>query len=208
MKIIISFVLLLLLFQHGIGQNQDSLQTRFLLGSFHFTSYAGSDENGDYKWSPGLAIEYREIVDELDDKLDLTIGISVESIPLKTTFGKSDFFAETVFNFTVPIGLYYTIPSGFYGGVSASMDIPFLSKNHSRFGLDEYQNTELNFRFLNINISAGVNLGKRIIFDNRFYLIEVHYKSVALFGAKTNDYWLYTEDRGPHYFGLKLGVGI
>lgn len=178
-----------------------------ILGSFHFASYASDNAFTSPDFVPGVALEYRRKIDSLSAKFYLTLGVSLESVPLKTV-GEDGHYTNTQFNFTLPLGLYYRMGNAFHLGLYSSVDIPFAAKHRSSFGGDEYSNTEFDFRYLNINLSAGLNIGKVFTLNDHQIIIELHFKALGVLGLKSNDYWHYPEDGFPYYTGLRVGYGF
>lgn len=205
---IISTFLVLHVANLACTQASDSLPTRFILGSVHFSTYLGDETFREHVWKPGVSLEYRSDLDKLAHNFSLKWGVGIETVPLKEIRQNDEFFTDVPFNLTLPIGIYYTAKRHLFVGCYTSIDIPFFTKEHARFGNVDYHNSEFSFRYLNINFSAGAVVGKVFTLNDRYYLLELNYKSLAIFGNTSNDYWLYPEGRRPHYIGLRFGVGI
>jgi hypothetical protein len=204
-KNLITIVFLLFLTNLLVGQKLNSGKDQAILGSFHLTSYFDNNAFTPHEFVPGVAFEYRKIIDSLSSKFHIAFAIGIESVPVKIVNENDSYYTNTHFNFTNSLGLYYSLSRSYYLGLYSSMDIPFASKENSNFNGSTYKHFEFYFQYLNINFSAGLNLGKTIDYKEHQFIVELHFKALGLLGLKSNDYWHYPEDGIPYYSGLRLG---
>ncbi len=190
------------------GQDSKFEFNHTILGSLHLANYLENDEFQMYKPKVGVAIEYRKNIKTFSEHFHLSLGFNFESLPTKRFYeNNDDYYMDTPINLTIPFGLYYSSGS-YYFGTYISFDAPFASIEDSEFGGVKYKHTEFIGRLLNLNFSAGLNIGKIVYFSNHQIHIELHFKALALVGLKSNDYWLYPEDHIPYYSGIKIGYGF
>ena len=205
--------LLLVFIILGISNNSTCQQSynsidKAIFGSLHLTSRYDDRQFTSSALLPGISIEYRTNIDSLSDNFNLWSGVSLESVSFKTVGENDGHYRSTTFNISIPLGLYYKIADTYYFGLYSSLDIPFANSEKSDFSGLEYSHTEFSFRYLNINFSAGLNLGKSFSADDHLILVELHFKALGLLGLKSNDYWHYPDDSIPYYTGFRVGYSL
>ena len=202
------YILCLSFIKPTLSQDEIQFPKHQILASFHLGNYIENNQFTDYNFTPAFGIEYRKIIKSFSEKWHLSLGLNLEMLAVKRIHENDDFYLNKQYNLTIPLGIYFTASNGIYLGVFTSFDIPFANGENSQFGTDSFKHHEFSPRFLNLNFSAGANVGKVFSINDRVFLLELHYKSLALLGLRENDYWLYPEGAYPYYFGIKLGIGI
>lgn len=191
----------------SFGQHAFNTLDNAVLGSLHFASYNVDNEFEETAFVPGVAIEYRKNIDSLSSRFNLCLGASVETVPLKY-IRENGYYQQMHFNFTIPLGLYYQIAETYFLGLYTSIDIPFANSYKNEFSGVFLKGSEFDFRFLNVNFSAGINLLKTYLVGDRQIIVEFNFKALGLIGLKSNDYWHYPAGSIPCYSGISLGYGF
>ena len=204
----LAFVLLLFMSNSMVGQKSHKVIDQSILGSLHMANYFDNNAFTPHEFTLGVALQYRKNIDSLSHNFHLSYGVGVESVPVKVEAPYDGYYINTHFNFTNSIGLYYTLPHSYYLGLYSSLDIPFANRQKSDFNGSTYENFEFYFQYLNINFSAGLNLGRIITIKERQLIVELHFKALGLLGLKSNDYWHYPDGGIPYYSGVRIGYGF
>lgn len=190
-----------------VGQERDN-PSHALFGSVQIVNYQDPYPNTVHTNLLGMGIEYRSVIDSMVNDFHISLGAGFETIPLKTIGPNDGYFTTTHYNLTVPLGIYHSFAKSFYIGLFASLDFPFGQKSQTENQGMMVTYSEFDFRFLNINLSSGLNLGKSISIANRTMYVEIQGKLLGILGNKTNDYWHYPEEALPYYGGVNVGFGF
>ena len=206
------------------------ISLQLLLLSFFLTSVNGQDDK-DYQHSTfligihssgrinenidlttnntfGFSLEYRQLIAEINPSFYFSLGGIINSYGYKKEYTSSEYFQSIQCNLAFPLHLFYSISSSFYAGIGVSFDLPFAERNERLFQQMQSSYTELTVRLLNINVGAGVVVGSRFrITDDMDLLFEGKARFTGIKGAKSNDYWPYSEGVTPYLIGVNLGIG-
>ena len=200
--------LLLFSFSINYAQESEKILGNAFIGSFHLSKYMRDSDFQESIWNYGTSIEYRSEIDKLNEDFSLTLGIGIETIPLKQVRENDDFYKEIKFNLTLPLGIYRRFGTSYYAGIFTSIDVPFFERQRSKNGNLEFKNSEFTLRLLNVNFSGGFVVGRTFKSNQRQFILELNYKLLALIGNKSNDYWPYAEENFPQVMGLRFGMSI
>ncbi len=190
------------------GQVDVTYQHSSLLFGIHSSGRMNVDIDGTIKNTSGFSVEYRHPIADINKSLYFSLGFIINSFGYREEHTASEYFQSIQYNFSFPLHLFYSFTPSFYTGIGASFDMPFAESNESFFQQMQFNSTSQNIRLLNINMGAGLVIGSRFrINDAMYFLVEGKARFTALKGAKSNDYWPYSEGVTPYLVGVNMGVG-
>ena len=204
-----NLVLLLLIFVSNISRAQKSepqVDNVFLISS-NIVNNVDQNMSTNNPNQVGFTFEYRRNIKSFTDKLNLSLGLGMEIIPLKEEFDDGDHI-DKFYNIIIPFNLNYRFTESFYAGLILSFDFPLAERNKIYLNGDVLEYNDFIPQYLNLHLSNGVKLGKSFNFKNSKFILEIHLKLLATIAAKSNDYWVYPEESNLFYYGLSLGYGF